>query len=251
MRIAVFIKPIHTKYFENIAKNSKYEYFMNYPDKCALIEAVKLVKNYGGEVNVFSIANDGAINVLKEALALGANSAFLIADPSFENVDLLSKAKIALAAIRKSAKAYDVIMFGESSMDSMQAQLGIIVADKLGWPHISNVTRLWNEDSKIVCEKRIEDKIFICEAREPLVVIVTVDLNPLYKVTVEEVENINKPITKWDAKFLGIKSEELTSKTKLVSVNRINQERERKFIYFNDYDELSDKILEIIETNLK
>jgi len=47
-------------------------------------------------------------------------------------------------------------MFGDVSVDSMNGQMGIIVADKLGLPHISNVVRLWNEDSKIVCEKELK-----------------------------------------------------------------------------------------------
>ncbi|MFP3190465.1 MAG: hypothetical protein RXR31_03895 [Thermoproteota archaeon] len=252
MRIAVFIKPVQTSYFDNLRNKEKYEFFMNYPDKCALVEAIKLVRYYGGEVNVFSIANEKAIDVLKEALALGANSAVLISDPIFEDLDTLSKAKVAIAAIRKS-KAYDVIMFGDVSVDSMNGQMGIIVADKLGLPHISNVVRLWNEDSKIVCEKRVEDKILICEARVPVVVVVTIDLNPfeLYNIAYEEIEKVNKPILKWDAKFLGIKPEELSKKIKISSINKIEQQRERKIIYFNDYNELSEKILEIFEKSAK
>jgi|BEDMetMinimDraft_1075159.scaffolds.fasta_scaffold08080_1 Electron transfer flavoprotein, beta subunit len=245
MRIAVFVKPISINYFEKRKKYTKFEFFMNDPDRGAVIEAVKLVKNYGGEVNVFMIGNEAQLNVLKEALALGANSGILISDPIIENIDTLSKAKIIVAAIKKS-KPYDVIIFGDTSIDTMHGQLGIIVADKLGLPHISNVVRIWNEDSKIVCEKRTEDKIITCEARMPMVAIVTVDLNPEYIPKTEEIESVNKPILKWDLKYLGLKPEELTNKIKLRNIERIVQNRERKFIYFNDYEELSEKIINII-----
>jgi hypothetical protein len=86
-----------------------------------------------------------------------------------------------------------------------------------------------------------------------VVVVVTIDLNPfeLYNIAYEEIEKVNKPILKWDAKFLGIKPEELSKKIKISSINKIEQQRERKIIYFNDYNELSEKILEIFEKSAK
>ena len=203
MKIAVFIKPILQ--FPITQENTKvsldYEKVtMNEADSCALEESIKLIKIYGGEVTCISIGGPECLRVLKEALIRGANNAIFLNEPSFNKLDELS--------------------------DSLNGQLPIIVAELLGLPHITYVNKVKIEESKVVCEKRYEDEIYICETRMPAVLGVTVDLNKPKKV--ENISGITidqSKIMTLDLKSIGLKLEDLSSRIKIIDTKNLLKQR--------------------------
>ncbi len=70
-------------------------------DKNALEAAVKLKETLGGEVIVVSVGILDAKLVLREALAMGADRAYLMSDPSFEHSDTLATSRILATGIAK------------------------------------------------------------------------------------------------------------------------------------------------------
>ncbi len=233
MRAAAFLKPLDW----NIS-NEKGKLIINPSDYFALNEAAKIVKVRGGEVVAFMIGNKEYAQLLKGLY--GATEAILLSDEIFTELDPFSKAEIIVAALKKS-KPFDLLIFGEFSHDSSHGLLPYIVAEKLNLPHISKAIRIWNEDSKIVCECVLGNELYIKEARMPVVVsmldVLAYGKVPVYDFQVKEVKI-------WDSKFLGIK--ELQRRLKIIE-KREAVRRKNIMIEFSSYEELADKVIELIK----
>ena len=88
---------------------------MNPDDKNALEEALRLKDEYNAEVIALTMGPLQAKDVLKEAMAMGADEVILISDLPFAGSDSLATAAILAAAIERSA--YDMILCGMQAMD--------------------------------------------------------------------------------------------------------------------------------------
>ena len=70
-----------------------------------------------------------ALDALRKALAMGADRAVLVADPSLEGADLLGTAKALAGALER--RAPDLVLFGQQSADGGGACLWAAVAERL------------------------------------------------------------------------------------------------------------------------
>ena len=61
-------------------------------DEFALEEGLLTKEKYGGEVHVMSMGPPQAIEILKNALAVGADKVYLLSDPAFAGADTLATA---------------------------------------------------------------------------------------------------------------------------------------------------------------
>jgi electron transfer flavoprotein beta subunit len=101
-------------------------------DECALEEALRLVRQTGGEVCALTAGPDRAAETLRRALALGAQRALHLRgevplDPS-RVADLLA------AALRRDP--WDLVLTGAQSSDLGWGLTGSSLAAQLGWPHV-------------------------------------------------------------------------------------------------------------------
>jgi electron transfer flavoprotein beta subunit len=94
----------------------------------------------GGEVVAISMAAAGEITGLRAALAMGVDRALLIADPALVGADALSSAKVLAAAVERSRS--DLVITATESSDGYTGTLPVQVAELLGWPSISYVTKV-------------------------------------------------------------------------------------------------------------
>lgn len=74
-------------------------------DKNALEEAVKIKEKAGGRVTALSVGSPKLRDTVKEALAVGADQAFIIVDPQFDNLDAGQKPGFWRKPFRKSANS--------------------------------------------------------------------------------------------------------------------------------------------------
>src|ERR1700676_4202976 len=74
---------------------------MNEPDSFALEEALRLKEKHGGEVVALSMGPERTKQVIKEALAKGADRGIHITDDNFAQLDPLSTASALAAAVKK------------------------------------------------------------------------------------------------------------------------------------------------------
>ena len=115
-------------------------YEVNEPDAYALEEALRQREKHGGEVVVITSGPARAQQVLREALAKGADRAIHLEGDAFVGLDAFNTAK-AFAAVVKEEN-FDLIFTGLQSDDYGFAQTGVILAELMGWPHATIIMQI-------------------------------------------------------------------------------------------------------------
>ena len=143
MKIAVCLKQVPTRDWQPRLDDSKTwireqdaTFEMNEPDAYALEEGLRLKEKHGGEVVVCSVGPARVAQVLREALARGADRAIHVQSDAVSqsaNNDAFVVAS-ALADAMKSEQ-FDLVLTGLQSDDQGFGQTGVILAEKLGLPH--------------------------------------------------------------------------------------------------------------------
>ena len=109
---------------------------LNEPDAYALEEALRLRERHGGEVVVCSVGPARVQQVLREALARGADRAIHIEDDTL-GLDPVSTADALASAL--ATETVDLILTGLQSDDMGSGATGVVLAERLGMPHASIV----------------------------------------------------------------------------------------------------------------
>lgn len=104
-------------------------------DKNALEAALQLREKHGGEVIVISMAPPAAEENLREALAMGADRAFLLSDRAFAGSDTLATSMVLAGAIKKIGPV-DLVLTGNESADGGTSQVSAQLGEWLGYPHL-------------------------------------------------------------------------------------------------------------------
>ncbi len=161
MKIAVCIKQVPTRDWKPRLNDEKTwirdqdaSYEMNEPDAYALEEALRLKEKHGGEVVVCSAGPARVAQVIREALARGADRAIHVEDDRFADADAFVVAD-ALAAAMKS-EAFDLILTGLQSDDQGFAQTGVVLAERLGLPHATIIMEVQVESGRLRVKRELE-----------------------------------------------------------------------------------------------
>jgi len=140
VKIAVCIKQVPTREWQPRLRDDKswireqdVSYEMNEPDAYALEEALRLREKHGGEVVVCSAGPARVQQVIREALARGADRAIHVEDDSLAAADAFVSAD-ALASAMADEK-FDLVLTGLQSDDQGHGQTGVALAERLGIPH--------------------------------------------------------------------------------------------------------------------
>jgi electron transfer flavoprotein beta subunit len=140
MKIAVCIKQVVTREWQLRVNDSRSwirdqdaTFELNEPDAYALEEALRLKEKHGGEVVVCSAGPARAAQVLREALARGADRAIHVESDVFVSADAFVIADGLAGAMRD--EQFDLVMTGLQSDDQGFGQVGVVLAEKLGMPH--------------------------------------------------------------------------------------------------------------------
>ena len=190
-------------------------------DKNALEEAVRLKEKVGGEVMVITVGPEEARMALREALAMGADSAYLLSDPSFERSDTLAVSYILAEAIKKVGE-FDLILCGEASIDSFTAQVGPRLAERLNIPQITYVRKLDLNGDTVVAERSLEDCYEKVKAKAPVLLTVTREINePRIPSLMAIMRASKKEITVWNAEDLNIPKERVGEAGSAIQVTEV------------------------------
>jgi electron transfer flavoprotein beta subunit len=140
MKIAVCIKQVPTREWQPRLNDDKtwvreqdVSYEMNEPDAYALEESLRLREKHGGEVVVCSAGPARVQQVIREALARGADRAIHVEDAALGAADAFAAA--AALAPAMAEERFDLILTGLQSDDQGHAQFGPVLAARLGVPH--------------------------------------------------------------------------------------------------------------------
>ncbi len=130
---------------------------MNPFDQNALEEAVSLVAEYGGSVTALSMGPPQAGDMLRDAIACGADEAVLVSDRAFAGADTLATTYTLAQAIITLGGA-DLIICGKQAIDGDTAQVGPGLAKRLDFAYASCIRKVSKvSDDAIFVQRMMDD----------------------------------------------------------------------------------------------
>jgi len=179
------------------------KWVMNAYDEYGVEEALKLKEKLGGEVTVVSAGPARAMETIRTALAMGAEKGIHIDDPALYNADAYATAEALAAAIK--GIPYDVIFCGQRAIDDDSGQVGSILAELLGIPQVTMVTKLEVSGTTAKATRPIEGAQLVIETSLPCVITATKGLNePRYASLPGIMKAKKKPVDVKNAAALGV-----------------------------------------------
>ncbi|WP_265455675.1 electron transfer flavoprotein subunit beta/FixA family protein [Enterococcus sp. HY326] len=149
---------------------------INPDDKAGLEAALRLKDQFGATVTVVTMGPMQADVALREALAMGADEAYLISDRAFGGADTYATSITIASAIRKIG-GYDLIITGRQAIDGDTAQVGPQIAEHLGLANISYAEDIKMEEDSIIVKRQFEDRYHLIKAKLPCLITALSELN--------------------------------------------------------------------------
>jgi electron transfer flavoprotein beta subunit len=175
-------------------------------DLFAVEEGLRAREKHGGEVTAITLGPASAVEVLREALAMGVNDAVHVTDAAYESLDAAAAAKVLAAAVTKAGNV-DVVFVGKQSIDTNTALTGPMVARHLGMSLLTEVFRVDEVDlagRSITVERLLEGGLQTVRAKLPAVLAMTKDANqPRYASLLGIRKAAKAPVAAWGTAELG------------------------------------------------
>ncbi len=152
------------------------QYVINAWDENAVEAAVLIKENRNAETTLVSIGGGDNTDIIRKCYAMGIDSGIHIDDPALDKADSTIFAKILQKVFEKGA--YDLVITGKQAQDTDSGQTGIILAEYLGLPCVSNVIAIEVMDDQHIKVSRLGDAgTEIVELELPAVVTVSDSIN--------------------------------------------------------------------------
>jgi electron transfer flavoprotein beta subunit len=175
-------------------------------DEFAIEEALKIKEAKGGEVIAVTVGPDRAQSALRTALAMGADSAVHVNDPSLDGADTVVTAR-ALAGAIKGLDGVDLVLCGQQGVGGDNSQVPGLLAEMLDLPQVTVAVKIDLQDGKAIVEREIEGAHETWETSLPAVISAQKGLNePRYASLKGIMAAKKKPIDAKDAAAVGIDS---------------------------------------------
>ncbi|QSO54365.1 electron transfer flavoprotein subunit beta/FixA family protein [Alicyclobacillus curvatus] len=195
-------------------KEDGVRFVINPYDEYAVEEAIRLRDEQGGTVTILSIGPSRTEEAIRTALAMGADEAVLADDEALFG-DEYTAAKVLAAMVK--ARTYDLIIGGNQAVDDGSGQVAVRLAEELGIPHISTLTKLEVSGSEVVGHRDAEGDVEVVTASLPVLVTAQQGLNePRYPSLIGIRKAGKKPLTHVTAADLGLSSDQLAARTEVV-----------------------------------
>ena len=161
MKIAVCVKQVVTREWQLRVNDQKTwirdqdaSFELNEPDAYALEEALRLKEKHGGEVIVCCAGPARAAQVIREALARGADRALHVEADALASADANTVAEALATAIRD--EHVDLVLTGLQSDDQGFGQVGVVLAEKLGIPHATIIMDVQVDGQNLRVKRELE-----------------------------------------------------------------------------------------------
>lgn len=203
-------------------------------DKNALEAGLQLKEAVGGNVILASVGNEEVEETMKEALAAGADEAYLVLDGDLGDLESTQSA-VLLSELIKKIDDVGIIIFGEGSGDNYSGQVGPRVAELLNLPQVGCASKIELNDNTATVTRSLEDADEILEVQLPLVVTVLGDINePRIPSVTQILKAGKKPKEVFDLSDLDV---ELTDKS-ISTISNLAPENARKRVAVKSVDDL-------------
>lgn len=178
---------------------------INPDDKNALEEALRIKDSHpGSTVTVVSMGPPQADVAMREALAMGADEAYLICGREFAGSDTWATSYIIATAIKKIPD-YDIIFCGRQAIDGDTAQVGPQIAEKLNLPQVTYVEEFHIDDNlkDITVKRQLEDGYELIHIQTPCMLTAIKELNEPRYMNMKGIFG-EKDIKIWNAKDIEV-----------------------------------------------
>jgi len=145
-------------------------------DKNALEAGVQLKEATGNNLIVVSVGAEALEDTIKEALAAGADEAYLVLNDEIADMESANSARLIAGAIKKIDDV-GIVIFGEGSGDNYSGQVGSRVAEIMGLPQVGYAKSININGNSATVTRSLEDCEEVLEAEMPIVVSVMADIN--------------------------------------------------------------------------
>lgn len=218
------------------------EFIINPYDEYAIEEAIQVRDAQGGEVTVVSVGNEETEKQLRTALAMGADKAVLInIEDDIEDGDQFTTAKI-LAEYLKDKEA-DLILGGNVAIDGGSGQVGPRVAEQLGMPYVTTITKLEINGTTATITRDVEGDSEVIETSLPVLVTAQQGLNePRYPSLPGIMKAKKKPLDELELDDLDLDEDDVEAKTKTIEIYLPPQKEAGKVLQ----GELPDQVKELV-----
>ena len=169
---------------------------MNPDDKAGLEAALRLKDEVGAEVTVLTMGLPKADEVLREAMAMGADNGILVTERVLGGADTWATSTTLAGALRNID--YDLIITGRQAIDGDTAQVGPQISEHLDIPVISYAKAIKVEGDSVIVERQYDDGYHVVKAKMPCLVTALSELNePRYMTPGGIFDAFEKEVTVW------------------------------------------------------
>ena len=149
----------------------------NPEDLHALEFALSIKDQVESEVIVVSMGPPKAVEILKDALYMGADKVYLVTDRKFAGADTLATSYV-LSAVVKKLGGVDLVVAGRQAIDGDTAQVGPQVAEKLGFAQVTYVDSLdFVGDDYLTVSRDAEYQNQVIDVKFPALLTITENAN--------------------------------------------------------------------------
>ncbi len=223
---------------------------MNPYDEIAVEQALQIKESFGGSVTVISAGPEQAEDIIRAALAMGADKGIRIEDHSICTQDSLSTAKVLAAALRQIN--VDLIFCGFRGVDYDHCQTGPAVAELMNIPHLGRVVKMELKDNALICHQMIEQGILETVSSLPAMITVQRGLaEPRYASLSGILRAKKKPLSTKTLNDLNLSTKDLKPKIRISSLTINSHPRKRMIIEGKTLAEKSSNLVAVLSRERK
>jgi electron transfer flavoprotein beta subunit len=176
---------------------------LNPYDEYAVEEALRIKEAEGGEVVVLCMGPEEATEAVRKALAMGADGAMLVSDAALAGSDAQATAYVLAEALK--TMTWDLVVFGCRSTDGETASVPAAVAQLLGVPLLSNLSKVEVSGGGLRVRRETEQGYVAYDCLAPAVLSVVKGINePRYPSMKGIMGARKKPVDVRDAGSLSL-----------------------------------------------
>ena len=198
------------------------------------VEAALRIRDRAGEgsdveITIVTIASKGARAAIKAALALGADNAVLLSEPTFDGSGGYVTARNLAETIRAIGQV-DLILTGRQAADWDAGVVGLGLAEILDIPAITFARDVQTADGVVIVQRVLQDGIETVEADLPALVTISNELGKVRHASMREtMRAAKKPVKEWMPEDIGLDETQVGS-------SAIRYELERLYIPENNIE---------------
>lgn len=225
------------------------KYSINFFDEFAVEEALQIKsKIKDAQISVCSYGTKRAIEALRTTVAMGADQAFLIDSTGLDENDPLIVSEI-LADFAKQ-EGFDMILCGRQAIDDENANVGIMVAEFLGIPHVSIVTKIdILDETRVRVEGEIEGGRETLEVQLPALFTTQKGINePRVPLITGVMKAMKADIATIDPATLGLDKDTLSLEASKIKILTYDRPAGRPTVKIIEGDTPEEKVKKLVKT---